>query len=252
MASALLRPFHPKFVAQAEISSPSTNDRFDRLDVTPLEALGTRKSEVDNGTKVLSALRAGEAGASQPNNGKQLGNETLSGLGNEAPIGFKTASNYHNPTIPDKKYRNISEGNQRRPTANAMFENTFPDARGERAKRSPGTTYAENVDTSVSGEAQPRERFVQTVQGVSNPRAEYRRGAEEARGASPRQSEPHLDTSTFALSGDSAHNQAMVHWSGHNSSVSFSFTKTPHHTIKVFREGVISPRNVFLCVKCIF
>lgn len=62
-----------------------------------------------------------------------------------------------------------------------------------------------------------------SVRGAPSYRTEYRRGAgEEAKGAHPRQSDPHLDTSTFALSGDSAHNQAMVHWSGHNSSVSFS------------------------------
>ncbi|XP_056147393.1 LOW QUALITY PROTEIN: VPS10 domain-containing receptor SorCS3 [Lampris incognitus] len=47
----------------------------------------------------------------------------------------------------------------------------------------------------------------------------------DARASGSRQSEPHLDTSAFALSGDSAHNQAMVHWSGHNSSVILILTK---------------------------
>nr|XP_040043026.1 VPS10 domain-containing receptor SorCS1 isoform X2 [Gasterosteus aculeatus aculeatus] len=45
------------------------------------------------------------------------------------------------------------------------------------------------------------------------------------RGAGPRQEEQKLNSSTFALTGDSSHNQAMVHWSGHNSSVILMLTK---------------------------
>lgn len=223
----------------------------------PLEARVTRKSKVslkvDNSTKVLSAFETGAAGALKPNNGRQVCGETQSGLGNEAPIGIKTAPGCHNRLkIPGKKYGNISEDKQRRPTAHMMLENTFSDTR-KRAKRSVGTTYTENVDRSISGEAQSRDRFVETVQGVSNPRAEYRRTGEETRGSNPRQSEPHLDTSTFALSGDSAHNQAMVHWSGHNSSVSSVLQK--HFIISYMFSRTCYFRThwfQFFCVKCKF
>lgn len=52
-------------------------------------------------------------------------------------------------------------------------------------------------------------------------RAELRWSGEERRGGGgPRQEELKLNSSTFALTGDSSHNQAMVHWSGQNSSVS--------------------------------
>ncbi|CAB1417045.1 unnamed protein product [Pleuronectes platessa] len=49
-------------------------------------------------------------------------------------------------------------------------------------------------------------------------RSELRRSGEERRAAGPRQEELKLNSSTFALTGDSSHNQAMVHWSGQNSS----------------------------------
>lgn len=239
LAFVLLFPFHPKFVAQAEVSSLRTNDRFYRRDVTPLEARVTRQLtevkfslKVDN-TKVSNAFQKETIGALKPKNVKKQGNETQNGLGKEEPIGIRTVSNYHKRfKIPGKKYGNTSEDTQRRPASNVTLENTFPVARKE-VKRSVGTIYSENVDRS--GEAQSRERFVETVQAVSNSRAEFRRTGEDARGSNPRQSEPHLDTSTFALSGDSAHNLAMVHWSGHNSSVSFSLTQTPSFVSQRFQ-----------------
>lgn len=52
------------------------------------------------------------------------------------------------------------------------------------------------------------------------PRSELRWNRDERRTATSRQEELKLTSSTFALTGDSAHNQAMVHWSGQNSSVS--------------------------------
>lgn len=52
------------------------------------------------------------------------------------------------------------------------------------------------------------------------PRSELRWNREDRRPATSRQEELKLTSSTFALTGDSAHNQAMVHWSGQNSSVS--------------------------------
>uniref|UniRef100_A0A3B5AIP4 VPS10 domain-containing receptor SorCS3-like n=1 Tax=Stegastes partitus TaxID=144197 RepID=A0A3B5AIP4_9TELE len=224
LASVLLYPFHPKFVAQAEITFPRTMDRFYRLDLTPPEARVSRKSteiqvsrKVDDGTKVLNAFESEADGALMPNNAQQEGSET------EAPIGVKP--NYHSGLkMPGKKYGNISEDKQGRPSASIMLQSAY-SVRRKKAKRSVGATYSENVDRSISGEAQSRERFVETVQGVSSSRAEYRRTGEDARGSNPRQSEPHLDTSTFALSGDSAHNHAMVHWSGHNSSVILILTK---------------------------
>lgn len=94
-----------------------------------------------------------------------------------------------------------------------------PPLEGETKPRK--SRSADAAERSISAE----ERFVEAVQGGYHPRAEHRRPGEEARVSGSRQNEPHLDTSTFALAGDSAHNQAIVHWSGHNSSVILILTK---------------------------
>ncbi|XP_077586040.1 VPS10 domain-containing receptor SorCS3-like [Stigmatopora nigra] len=94
--------------------------------------------------------------------------------------------------------------------------------RGKTRLGSDAPKSAPNGEETFLTEKRMVKRSVQTESGY---RSEYRRPSEEVKGSHPRQSEPHLDTSTFALSGDSAHNQAMVHWSGHNSSVILILTK---------------------------
>lgn len=91
---------------------------------------------------------------------------------------------------------------------------------------------AEKKDGKVNPTWSPEEtkvnrrdkRSLFSSDSTASSRFEFRRtGGADGTGKSPRQNEPHLITSTFALSGDSAHNQAMVLWSGHNSSVSLNF-----------------------------
>lgn len=83
---------------------------------------------------------------------------------------------------------------------------------GKRTRRD--ITSSEPVQSEQPGEG------TGSAGGRRAPRSELRWSGEERRAAASRQEELKVNSSTFALTGDSSHNQAMVHWSGQNSSVS--------------------------------
>lgn len=93
------------------------------------------------------------------------------------------------------------------------------DAALRRARRS-GPEFAEFSESGRSGfNAATSEDRGSLLEGHKQGRSEYRWNRDEGRGNN-RQDEPKLTSSTFSLTGDSAHNHAVVYWSGQNSSVS--------------------------------
>lgn len=96
------------------------------------------------------------------------------------------------------------------------------DAVLPRAKRS-GPEFAEFSEsgwTSRTGvDAGAPDDRGSLLDGHKQGRSEFRWNRDEERG-NTRQDEPKITSSTFALTGDSAHNHAVVYWSGQNSSVS--------------------------------
>lgn len=88
-----------------------------------------------------------------------------------------------------------------------------------RVKRSP-PEFAEFGETGWTGmDAGAPNDQGSLLDGHRQGKSEYRWNRDEGRGNN-RQEEPKLTSSTFALTGDSAHNHAVVYWSGQNSSVS--------------------------------
>lgn len=102
-----------------------------------------------------------------------------------------------------------------------------PDPSGEagetaKVSRVSGSALAARRRRSA-GDGNARRTGEGEGSGRRTTRSELRWSGEERRAAAaaaPRQEGLKLNSSTFALTGDSSHNQAMVHWSGQNSSVS--------------------------------
>uniref|UniRef100_F7ETM3 VPS10 domain-containing receptor SorCS3 n=2 Tax=Ornithorhynchus anatinus TaxID=9258 RepID=F7ETM3_ORNAN len=94
-------------------------------------------------------------------------------------------------------------------------------APGRRRRRS-GPQPGEQPAARRSRRAQPDPPDPQD--GPRGSRAQGR-GAPRTRGVAAAAQDLSLPSTSFALTGDSAHNQAMVHWSGHNSSVILILTK---------------------------
>lgn len=204
MAFALMDLFPPKLQGRAELSSLRTNDRF-RIVVSPRNKESKVPIQGNGGAKVFIPFIA----ETDDSLTQSIGTE------NQAPIAIKTLPECDDRGEKCRKRPGEDQAGVRVP------ENTNSERR-DRVKRSK--VMSENLNGETRGETMARKTFGETIQAVPNSRADYWRSGDDARGSNPRQSEPHLDTSTFALAGDSAHNQAIVHWSGHNSSVSSSLS----------------------------
>uniref|UniRef100_A0A8C8K8L1 PKD domain-containing protein n=1 Tax=Oncorhynchus tshawytscha TaxID=74940 RepID=A0A8C8K8L1_ONCTS len=100
----------------------------------------------------------------------------------------------------------------------------------QRAKRSGPETpeFRESLMTGgpgLEGETSDERRSPgPLLDGHRLGRSEFKWNRDEGRGTS-RGDDPKLSSTTFALTGDSAHNHAVVYWSGQNSSVILILTK---------------------------
>uniref|UniRef100_A0A3P9KV76 VPS10 domain-containing receptor SorCS2 n=1 Tax=Oryzias latipes TaxID=8090 RepID=A0A3P9KV76_ORYLA len=111
----------------------------------------------------------------------------------------------------------------KRSTGSRPAERSTDDFAQSKVSASFGARTRRSSGGDLAGDSAADHQDAETVRRVL--RAELRWSGEERRSAGARHEEPKVNSSTFALTGDSSHNQAMVHWSGQNSSVILMLTK---------------------------
>ncbi|XP_021436187.2 VPS10 domain-containing receptor SorCS3 isoform X1 [Oncorhynchus mykiss] len=243
--TCVLSYFYNMLTAYAEInwpaSSTTTNVWLNRVDTLPLELRTNLKSVwVKIPKYIVKESAFSRAFKMEPIDGKpavpkgggRLPKDLKIVIGKVTPGAIssgrdKTAPNRSKYFTDDRKksdrFFDVNDNDGTLPLSN-------------RTKRS--TAYSEYSDRSQiggPGDAFSAEKLFEPF-GVYSPRTEYRRTGEDAR-TGPRQSESLLVTSTFPLSGDSAHNQAMGHWVGDNSSVILTLTKQYDFNLGAFTES---------------
>ncbi|XP_038267188.2 VPS10 domain-containing receptor SorCS1 isoform X2 [Dermochelys coriacea] len=123
-------------------------------------------------------------------------------------------------------------------------------ARAPRRGTAPALPGRRGAERSPAGRAPRGSRLRRSqaerrgARGEPAERDQQRRAAAAASPEQPpgkatrfRLEELKLTSTTFALTGDSAHNQAMVHWSGHNSSVILILTKLYDYSLGSITES---------------
>lgn len=142
------------------------------------------------------------------------------GVSGDAPLFFQDVSLDRVTTKedPSGSSRESHSGSVRRGRKPEMDE----DATLRREKRS-GPEFVELRESRWAGrtgmEAGAPENRGSLLDGQKQGMSDFRWSRDEERG-NTRQDDAKITSSTFALTGDSAHNHAVVYWSGQNSSVS--------------------------------
>ncbi|KAM9559063.1 VPS10 domain-containing receptor SorCS3-like isoform 2-T2 [Salvelinus alpinus] len=243
--TCVLSSFYNMLTAYAEInwpaSSTTTNVWLNRIDTLPLELRTNLKSVWVKIPKYIvkeSAFSRAfkmepiDGKAAVPKGGGRLPKDLKGVIGKVPPDAISSG---RDKTAPNRsKYFT----DDRKKSGRFFDANDGTLALSNRTMTKRSTAYGEYSDRSQiggPGDAFSGDKLLEPF-GVYSPRTEYRRTGEDAR-TGPRQSESLLVTSTFPLSGDSAHNQAMGHWVGDNSSVILTLTKQYDFNLGAFTES---------------